>query len=57
MKLSNTTHPLVVEKDKSIHSVHGIIHYPFYFGGLASCVSNVCTQPLGVRKFIPILVK
>lgn len=53
-RLFITTHPLVAEKDKSIHSEHGIIHYPFYFGGLASCVSNVCTQPLGVREFLPI---
>ena len=44
------THPNVVEKDKSIHSEHGIIHYPFYYGGLASAVSSCCTQPLGVRK-------
>ena len=57
VKMFVTTHPLVVEKDKSIHSEHGIIHYPFYFGGLASCVSNVCTQPLGVRKFISILYR
>ena len=54
-KLFETTHPLVIEKDKSIHSEHGIIHYPFYFGGLASCVSLLCTQPLGVRKFTSIM--
>jgi len=22
-------HPIVVEKDKSTHSEHGVIHYPF----------------------------
>ena len=47
------THPKVVEKDKSIHSEHGVIHYPFYYGGLASAVSSCCTQPLGVRKTAP----
>ncbi|PNS16758.1 hypothetical protein CAC42_4722 [Sphaceloma murrayae] len=41
-------HPLAVEKDKSIHSEHGVIHYPFYYGGLASAVTSCCTQPLGV---------
>ncbi|SMR63573.1 unnamed protein product [Zymoseptoria tritici ST99CH_3D1] len=34
------THPLVLEKDKSIIPDHGVIHYPFYYGGLASCVSK-----------------
>ncbi|KJY00348.1 mitochondrial dicarboxylate carrier like protein [Zymoseptoria brevis] len=42
------THPLVLEKDKSIIPDHGVIHYPFYYGGLASCVSVCCTQPMGV---------
>ncbi|THW46689.1 hypothetical protein D6C77_01052 [Aureobasidium pullulans] len=41
-------HPTVIEKDNSIHSEHGVVHYPFWFGGLASCVSSCCTQPLGV---------
>ncbi|KAG8626915.1 hypothetical protein KVT40_005860 [Elsinoe batatas] len=41
-------HPVAVEKNKSIHSEHGVIHYPFYFGGLASAVTSCCTQPLGV---------
>ena len=50
-KLFAPTHPIIAEKDKSIHSEHGIIHYPFYFGGLASCVSVLNTQPLGVREF------
>lgn len=45
-----TNSPVVIEKDKSIHSQHGVIHYPFYYGGLASCVSSCCTQPLGVGK-------
>jgi len=49
-KLFIELHPTVIEKDNSIHSEHGVIHYPFWFGGLASCVSNVCTQPLGVGK-------
>jgi hypothetical protein len=49
-KLFVELHPTVIEKDNSIHSEHGVIHYPFWFGGLASCVSNVCTQPLGVGK-------
>ncbi|KAF2154116.1 hypothetical protein K461DRAFT_277197 [Myriangium duriaei CBS 260.36] len=40
--------PIVVQKNKSIHSEHGVIHYPFYYGGVASAVSNCCTQPLGV---------
>ncbi|KEQ84595.1 mitochondrial carrier [Aureobasidium pullulans EXF-150] len=40
-------HPTVIEKDNSIHSEHGVVHYPFWFGGLASCVSSCCTQPLG----------
>ncbi|THX58704.1 hypothetical protein D6D06_02707 [Aureobasidium pullulans] len=43
-------HPTVIEKDNSIHSEHGVVHYPFWFGGLASCVSSCCTQPLGVGK-------
>ncbi|CAD0097218.1 unnamed protein product [Aureobasidium vineae] len=47
-KLFIELHPTVIEKDNSIHSEHGVIHYPFWFGGLASCVSNICTQPLGV---------
>ncbi|KAI6826757.1 hypothetical protein KC365_g3364 [Hortaea werneckii] len=47
-KMMTPTHPLVTEKDKSIHSEHGVIHYPWYFGGTASCVSVMCTQPLGV---------
>ncbi|KAF2773908.1 mitochondrial carrier [Teratosphaeria nubilosa] len=42
------THPDVIEKDKSIHPEHGVIHYPWYYGGLASCVSTICTQPFGV---------
>ncbi|CZT18645.1 related to dicarboxylate carrier protein [Ramularia collo-cygni] len=45
---THETHPTVLEKDKSIHPEHGVIHYPFYFGGVASCVSVCCTQPLGV---------
>lgn len=49
-KLFKPTHPLVTEKDKSIHPEHGVIHYPFYYGGLASCVSVLCTQPLGVGE-------
>lgn len=49
-KLFIELHPTVIEKDNSIHPEHGVIHYPFWFGGLASCVSNVCTQPLGVGK-------
>ncbi|KAI7187372.1 hypothetical protein KC352_g22235, partial [Hortaea werneckii] len=47
-KMLTPTHPLVTEKDKSIHSEHGVIHYPWYFGGTASCASVMCTQPLGV---------
>ncbi|KAI7551931.1 hypothetical protein KC331_g2226 [Hortaea werneckii] len=47
-KMMTPTHPLVTKKDKSIHSEHGVIHYPWYFGGTASCVSVMCTQPLGV---------
>ncbi|KAI7063177.1 hypothetical protein KC327_g13016 [Hortaea werneckii] len=47
-KMMTPTHPLVTEKDKSIHSEHGVIHYPWYFGGTASCASVMCTQPLGV---------
>ncbi|KAI7505939.1 hypothetical protein KC347_g7803 [Hortaea werneckii] len=47
-KMMTPTHPLVTEKDKSIHSEHGVIHYPWYFGGTASCASAMCTQPLGV---------
>ncbi|KAI7209398.1 hypothetical protein KC333_g8745 [Hortaea werneckii] len=47
-KMMTPTHTLVTEKDKSIHSEHGVIHYPWYFGGTASCVSVMCTQPLGV---------
>ncbi|KAK5135338.1 hypothetical protein LTR08_005442 [Meristemomyces frigidus] len=47
-KMFHETHPFVTEKDKSIHSEHGVIHYPFYYGGLASCVSNLFTQPLGL---------
>ncbi|THY73658.1 hypothetical protein D6C94_05604 [Aureobasidium pullulans] len=43
-------HPTVIEKDNSIHSEHGVVHYPFWFGGLASCVSSCCTQPLGVAS-------
>jgi len=42
------THPVVTEKDKSMHSVHGVIRYPFYYGGLASGASSLCCQPLGV---------
>lgn len=49
-KLFIATNPLVLEKDKSIHAEHGAIHYPFYYGGLASCVSNCFTQPLGVGR-------
>jgi len=49
-KLLAEHHPAAVDKDKSIHSEHGVIHYPFYFGGLASAVSGCCTQPLGVGK-------
>ncbi|KAF2221065.1 mitochondrial carrier domain-containing protein [Elsinoe ampelina] len=45
-------HPVAVEKNKSIHSEHGVIHYPFYFGGLASAVTSCCTQPLGVGKLV-----
>lgn len=48
--LFKDTHPAVIEKDKSIHSEHGVIRYPFYYGGLASVVSGFCTQPLGVGK-------
>ncbi|RMY77876.1 hypothetical protein D0862_13474 [Hortaea werneckii] len=48
-KMMTPTHPLVTEKDKSIHSEHGVIHYPWYFGGTASCVSVMCTQPLGTQ--------
>jgi len=44
------THPTVIEKDKSIHSEHGVIHYPFWFGGGASVISGICTAPLGVGK-------
>ncbi|KAF1344857.1 mitochondrial carrier domain-containing protein [Delphinella strobiligena] len=29
-KLLVEIHPLVAEKDKSIHSLHGVIHYPLY---------------------------
>ncbi|KAI6830504.1 hypothetical protein KC364_g7695 [Hortaea werneckii] len=47
-KMMTPTHPLVTEKDKSIHSEHGVIHYPWYFGGTASCASVLCTEPLGV---------
>ncbi|KAI5243289.1 hypothetical protein E4T42_07403 [Aureobasidium subglaciale] len=47
-KLFIELHPTVIEKDNSIHSEHGVVHYPFWFGGLASCVSSCCTQPLGV---------
>ncbi|KAI7263970.1 hypothetical protein KC345_g8977 [Hortaea werneckii] len=47
-KMMTPTHPLVTEEDKSIHSEHGVIHYPWYFGGTASCASVMCTQPLGV---------
>lgn len=45
-------HPIAVEKNKSIHSEHGVIHYPFYYGGLASAVTCCCTQPLGVGEFV-----
>ncbi|THZ23444.1 hypothetical protein D6C90_09330 [Aureobasidium pullulans] len=44
-------HPTVIEKDNSIHSEHGVVHYPFWFGGLASCVSSCCTQPLGATSW------
>lgn len=47
---THETHPLVLEKDKSVHPEHGVIHYPFYYGGLASCVSVCCTQPMGVGR-------
>jgi len=53
-KLFVETHPAVTEKDKSVHSEHGIIHYPFWYGGAASVVSGICTTPLGVGKLIPI---
>lgn len=46
--LFRETHPAVIVKDKSIHTEHGVIHYPFWFGGVASAVSTTCTQPLGV---------
>lgn len=49
-KIFKETHPIAQEKDKSLHSEHGVIHYPFYYGGLASCVSLLCTQPLGVGE-------
>lgn len=49
-KLFKETHPTVTVKDKSIHSQHGVVHYPFYFGGLASALSSCCTQPLGVSE-------
>ncbi|CAD0113623.1 unnamed protein product [Aureobasidium uvarum] len=52
-KLFIELHPTVIEKDNSIHFEHGVIHYPFWFGGLASCVSNICTQPLGVAGVRP----
>lgn len=45
----------VVIKDKSTHSEHGVIHYPFWFGGAASAVSSLCTQPLGVSKYLPMI--
>lgn len=44
------THDIVQDKDKSLHSEHGVIHYPFYYGGLASCISLLSTQPLGVGE-------
>lgn len=47
-QLFRETHPAVIVKDKSIHSEHGVIHYPFWFGGVASAISSCCTQPLGV---------
>lgn len=47
-KIFTPIHPVVAEKDKSIHSTHGVIHYPWWFGSLASCVSVLATQPLGV---------
>ena len=47
-KLFSEHHPIAVEKNKSIHSKHGVIYYPFWFGGVASAVSTCCTQPLGV---------
>ncbi|KAL1311471.1 hypothetical protein AAFC00_004414 [Neodothiora populina] len=47
-KLLIQTSPVLANKDKSIHSLHGVIPYPFWYGGLASCVSCCCTQPLGV---------
>ncbi|EGP83583.1 uncharacterized protein MYCGRDRAFT_49627 [Zymoseptoria tritici IPO323] len=51
------THPLVLEKDKSIIPEHGVIHYPFYYGGLASCVSVCCTQPMGVGQSRPLRLR
>jgi dicarboxylate transporter 10 len=42
--------PESVIKDKSTHSEHGVIHYPFWYGGGASAVSSLITQPLGVSK-------
>lgn len=48
---THETHPIVLEKDKSVHPEHGVIHYPFYFGGISSCVSVCCTQPLGVGEY------
>lgn len=42
--------PEVVIKDKSTHSEHGVIHYPFWFGGAASAVSTLFTAPLGISK-------
>lgn len=55
-KMMTPTHPLVTDKDKSIHSEHGVIHYPWYFGGTASCASVMCTQPLGVGMLIDLVV-
>lgn len=51
-KLFVAISPVVIQKDKSIHSEHGVIHYPFYYGGLASCVTTCCTQPLGVGEWL-----
>jgi dicarboxylate transporter 10 len=50
---THETHPLVLEKDKSHLPDYGVVHYPFYYGGIASCVSVCCTQPLGLGEFRP----
>ena len=49
-KMFKPTHPVVAQKDKSVHAEHGVIHYPWYFGGVSSCVAVLCTQPLGVGE-------